>query len=492
MEYHSTIPIELNDENLKEAMLSNPNAFMEMISKSDYLTLNFAKFLDKIDPLSYTATLFDIDHLYPFAGHSLGPLFQPALEKIKQIANLQKSLHAGHFSATHPEGKESANWFDCDRHEPSLKAVQQILGFEHQDEFIFTANGLSDNLAKLLDTFFRPSKKDWKNGKTHIVMLATEFFSDQAAVVSVIRRAIKTAEQFDIFPDGNIPDPESLIIRILPQENGIYKTEDIIATIKNHADKIQLICFSDIVFNTGQRLELTEIFSQLKNSIQEHNIMIGLDLAHTIGNRPIHLADFPVKIHFAVACGYKHLCGFAGSSFGMYVNKDIDLQKYPPLQGWKAADSHEVFATIHQFDARLMAKSGALAFRTSNPQPIALTPAQVFLTYFANIGFNKCFNKSECLTQYLIAQLKKQIGDRIEFITPLHPKERGAMIVFRIKGLQQSVDILEEELRKTEDHQPGYEIDVRPPNNIRISAHYAYTKFEHIVSMVNKLKLLIS
>ncbi len=392
------------------------------------------------------------------------------------------------FPASHPEGNKNGHWFDCDRYEPAVKAAQQLLGFTHADEFIFTAAGLSENLARLLDTFFRPGKKDWQSGKTKILMLATDFFSDQAVVASVMKRAINTAQRFELFPANRAPDVASQVIKVNPDENGIYQTDAIIAAIKNNADKIQVICLSDIVFNTGQRLQLHKILAAVKQDIEKNHIIVGLDLAHTVGNRAINLAGFPVRIDFAVGCGYKHLSGFAGSSFGIYVNKDVDLNKYPPLQGWKAADPTKVFATIHKYDDSIMTRSGAAAFRISNPPPVALIPAQEFLTYFGDIGFDKCFNKSECLTRYLIAQLQARLGDQIEFVTPLDPAQRGAMVVFRVKELR-DVQVVEESLKSGG---LAYEIDARPPNNIRLTAHYGYTKFEQVSNLVQKLKLVIT
>lgn len=472
---------------MDKLMLTDPLSFMAIISQNpDYLSIDFAKQLDELDnELKDTHKLFNIADIYPFAGHSLGPLFIPVKDNINATLDLQKRLHEGHFKHSHPDGKANGHWFDCDLHQPSLEAARQLLGFQHTDEFIFTANGLSDNLGKLLDTIFRLGEDDWKSDKTKIAMLATDFYSDQAIVVSIAKRQIATALKYKKFNADNIPNPQSLILKIMPYENGIYDTDDLIQTIKEHADKLQIICLSEIVFNTGQRLDLHRILTELKDVIEKNQIMIALDLAHTIGNRPINLSGFPVKIDFAVGCAYKHLCGPAGSGFGIYVNKKVDLKTYPPIQGWKAANSSKVFATIDKYDESIMPHSGAVAFKTSNPPPLALSPAQTFLTYFGKIGFEKCFNKSECLTQYLLAQLKCHLSDHIEFITPLNPSQRGAMIVFRVKGLD-STNNIEESLKKS-----GYEIDVRRPNNIRLTAHYAYTTFEKIAAMVQELKLVI-
>lgn len=475
---------------LDQLLISNPDMFMQkLMMQSEWYSVEMAQKLDEIDPLNYTAKMFSIGELTPFAGHSLGPVFKPALDKIMETAELQIKLHEGHFPNSHPDGMDNGHWFDCDRHKPSLEAAKKLLGFEDEREFIFTSSGLSQNLGMLMDTFYRPGRKDWNSGKTKIVMLDTEFFSDQAEAVSVVKRAIQNAVAFECFENIEIPDAESQIIKIKPDENGLFLTENIIDVIRNNAKYIQMINISDTVFSTGQRLELDKIFSELKDIIHENKMIVGLDLAHTVGNRKIDLKTMPIT--FAVGCGYKHLSGFAGSAFGIYVNQNADLKKYPPLQGWKAADSNRVFPTINHYDASIMEQTGAVAFRTSNPPPVALIPVQTFLTYFNKIGFDKCFNKSECLTRYMIAQLKFHLHDKIEFITPEDSNQRGAMIVFRVKGLS-SVNHIEDSLKGELKNMGLYEIDVRPPNNLRLTAHYAYTSFEQINKMVEKLVLAIT
>jgi kynureninase len=474
---------------LADLLVAHPTEFMRKLYTHPMpLSIGLARELDNVDPLRNTAKEFAIGELIPFAGHSLGPLFNPVSDQINNTLALQTKLHAGHFSASHPHGQDSAHWFDCDRHVPALKAAKQILGFKEMQEFNFTNKGLSENLAMLMDTFYKPGSKDWKNGRTKIVILATEFFSDQAVVTSVIKRAWQTARNFGLFARDKL-NPEDHIIRISPDANGIYSTDKIISTIRDNADKIKIICLSDIVFSTGQRLEFYKIFPALQQIIATNKIFVGVDLAHSVGNRPIQLDRYP--IHFAVGCGYKHLCGPAGSAFGIYVNRNIDLEEFPPLQGWKAAASDRVFPVINQYDASIMSNSAALAFRASNPPPLALLPAQEYLTYFAQIGFFKCFYKSESLTLYLIAQLQWHLGDKIEFISPLDDKQRGAMLVFRVKDVTE-INSIEHALKTSDSEFGKFEIDTRPPNNIRLTAHYGYTKFEHICLLVSKLKLVIT
>lgn len=476
----------LTKEKIAQFLTKDPEGFMQAVTANpNAFSLGFAQHLDDNDPISLRDT-FAMGDITPFAGHSLGPVYKPVIGAIDAIHKLQQEqLHAGHFPETVAVG---GNWFDCDVEPEAIKAVQAILGFEDASEFVFTQSGLSANLANLLDTFYKPTLKDWRSGKTKICHLSTEFFSDQAVVHSVLKRGILNAKNFGVFEDLTAPSENDLTIKLTPNAQGLYDAQTIIDTVKRHADKIQVLHLSDLVFSTGQRLDIPYILSELKDVIKKHQIIVGLDLAHTVGNRTINLAEMEV-VTYAVGCSYKHCSGTAGSSFGMYVNKNADLEKYPPLQGWKAADSSKVFGQINSFNSAIMARSGALAFRSSNASPVALAPIQTYMKQMSAIGWDKLTAKSECLTRYMLALLKARLGDKFELITPEDSKQRGATIVFRVKGLSK-VNLVEEELKKP-NALGQFELDVRPPNNIRVTAHYGYTRFADIQKMVTRLEQVI-
>lgn len=86
--------------------------------------------------------------------------------------------------------------------------------------------------------------------------------------------------------------------------------------------------------------------------------------------------------------------------------------------------------------------------------------------------------------------LQQSLGDKIEWITPDDPKRRGAMLVFRIKGISDVRQI--ETVLKQASELGLFEIDVRPPNNIRVTAHYGYTQFNDIHNMVSRLTHVVN
>jgi|GEM_PF-946177 len=468
---------------LWDSINSNPDQFMRFLNNTpNGFSNSAAATLDKMDPLGYLPYKFRYGRVTPFAGHSLGPVFVPTHEEIKRITDLQANrLHDGHFAET---AAQSGNWFDCDIADRDIAAAQAMLGFAEPCEFIYTQEGLSANLGRLLDTFYSPSLEDWNSGKTRICHLGKEFYSDQAVIHSVINRHVQQAQRLGV----HAADAANSVLGIAPDARGLYNEANLIQFVKTHAHTIKILHLSDVVFSTGQRLDLPYILSELRDTLHEHHILVGLDLAHSVGNRTLDLKSLPVT--YAVGCAYKHLCGPAGSGWGIYVNKNADLKHYPPIQGWKAAASDRVFPIIDGYDSAIMSRDAARAFRCSNPAPVALAPARQYMTFMADIGWDKLIARSESLTRYMLTLLQQKLGDRIEFITPLDPKNRGAMLVFRVKGIHNVAAI--EALMKAQSPLGQFEIDTRPPANIRVTAHYGYTRFSDIHNMVTRLEQVVA
>ncbi len=471
-------------DKLRELIPAHPDQFMENISQHpDRFTSAFAATLDACDPLAGLRKHFDLRALTLFAGHSLGPVFKPAIKKQHEVTELRaEKAHDGHFLQTQDQG---GNWFDIDIERKAIAAMQQALGFAEPHEFLYTQLGLSDNLARLMRTFYRPAREEWVSGKTKICHLDSEFFSDQAIVHSIIKGELADLKRLGIAVPQDTLHPDKHILKIKPNEMGLYSEQVIIDFVKSHAHEIQILHLSDNIFSTGQRLKLDYIFNELQETIKAHGIIVGLDLAHTVGNRTTKLKDWPVT--YAVGCNYKHCCGSAGSGFGIYVNANADLERYPPIQGWKAADSFRVFGKINTYDPSIMTHAkGAWAFRCSNPSPIAIIEAQEYMKTMSAVGWDKLTAKSECLTRYMHALLVARLGDQIQFVTPLDPSKRGATLVFRIPGLNEEKTL--EHMLKDAGGDGLFELDTRPPNNFRVTAHYAYTRFADIVKLVSRLE----
>lgn len=487
----------MQTKTLKEALIKvredkNPSEFIRLLSKVPENTVFSAEFAAELDAMETLPMkqLFEIGSITPMAGHSLGPIFKPAREKINNVFDLQKAkLHEGHFPDTREEG---GDWYRCDREPKAINAIRSMLGNFEDGEVVFSHKGLSDLLGEVIPTFYEPCLKDWSKEKTHICFLGKEFLSDQKVIETTLIRAINKARRDEAFKDIPEPTAESLMLGISPNPDGLYSEHEIIDFVRKNAFKIQILHLSHIVFSTGQLVDLQMILSALQDVIAEHEITVGVDLAHTTGNRPIDLPS--LNITYAAGCAYKFVSGTAGTGGYLYVNNKADLIKYQPIQGWVAVENpsdafKHIDGTKHNDQEPVkMCNKGAIAFTRSNPSPIAVAALQEFAKYMHNVGWDSIVAKSECLTRYMIALLKYKLGDKIKFITPEDSTKRGAMIVFQIQGLLDVRPI--ENLLKQESQFGRFDSDTRPPKNIRLTAH-CYTEFQDIHNAVSRLTFVV-
>lgn len=471
---------------------NNPTEFMRLISEIDpalVFSPQFAADLDTIEilPLKH---LFETGSIRPMAGHSLGPTFIRTRKRINDVLDLQTAkLHEGHFPATRDEG---GDWYRCDREPQAIAALRSMLGNFDEGEVVFSHKGLSDLLGEVITTFYEPDLEDWEQGKTGICFLGKEFLSDQKIIETTLRRAVNRARNYNAFSSKSEPAVSSLMLRIQPNSEGLYTEQSIIDFVRKNAARIRILHLSHIVFSTGQRLDLFLILSALEDIIAEHKIIVGVDLAHTTGNRPIDLPS--LNITYAAGCSYKFVSGSAGTGGFLYVSNKADLKKHQPIQGWVAVeDPSDAFKYIdgeksESHQPIKMCDRGAIAFTRSNPSPIAVAALQEFAKHMHEVGWENIVTKSECLTRYMIALLKYQLGTNIQIITPEEPEKRGAMIVFQIKGLH-DVKPIEDRL-KQESQFGKIDCDTRPPKNIRLTAQ-CYTEFLDIYNTVSRLTMVV-
>ena len=121
-------------------------------------------------------------------------------------------------------------------------------------------------------SFYRPTPTRFK-----IIMDSKAFPSDYFAIESQVKL--------------HGLDPKEAIIQINPRE-GEYtlSTQDILDVIDQHGSSVALILFSGVQYYTGQFFDIQNI--TLKG--HEKGCVVGIDLAHAVGNVVLHLHDWNV------------------------------------------------------------------------------------------------------------------------------------------------------------------------------------------------------
>ncbi len=407
-------------------------------------SIEFAKGLDANDALKGFRNKFYIplingkESIY-FTGNSLG--LQPkttqdyVLDELEDWASFGVE---GHFHARQP-------WFSYHEVFPSL--LSKIVGAWPEE--IVVMNQLTVNLHLLMASFYRPSKEKYK-----IICEAKAFPSDQYAFESQVR--------------FHGLDPDKAIIEVSPREGEhCIRTEDILSTIKQHANETALVIFGAVNYYTGQVFDMPAITS----AAHEAGACCGFDLAHATGNIELHLHEW--DIDFACWCSYKYLNSGPGGVAGAFIHKrHITDDTLPRLAGWWGYEK----ATRFNMDKGFKPIPTAEGWQLSNAPVLSMAAHKASLDIFEEAGMDNLAAKGKRLSDYLLfildeinAVLKEKM---IELITPRNEKEKGCQVsMLMLKKGKEVFEALK---------QNGVLADWREPNVIRIAPVPLYNSFEDI------------
>ncbi|MBS1681013.1 MAG: kynureninase [Bacteroidetes bacterium] len=401
-----------------------------------------AKKLDQQDPLRPYRSKFLLPKINNktaiyFTGNSLG--LQPKTTKnfiAEELEDWAKLGVEGHIHARRP-------WLYY--HKFSKKALAKLVGAKPSE--VVAMNQLTVNLHLMLVSFYRPTKTRFK-----ILIEAGAFGSDQYAFESQIK-----------FHGLN---PSETIIELSPR-NGEFclRTEDILKSIEEHKNEIALVVFGAVQYYTGQFFDIKKI----AQATHRAGALVGFDLAHAIGNVPLHLHKD--EVDFAVWCGYKYLNSGPGGLAGAFVHDNHARNfELPHFAGWWGHDEKERF----QMKKGFKPMPGVDGWQLSN-FPILSGAAQLAsLNIFDEVGITELRKKSVLLTGYFEFLLKSIEGyeNHFSIITPSNPNERGCQLSLLMKKNGKKVF---DKLTKA-----GVIADWREPDVIRVAPVPLYNTFEEV------------
>ena len=233
-----------------------------------------------------------------------------------------------------------------------------------------------------------------------------------------------------------------------------------------------------VQYRTGQVLDVARI----TGAAHRAGAMVGWDLAHSIGNVPLSLAEWGPD--FAVWCGYKYLCGGPGAIAGAYVNeRHRDAPHLPRFAGWWGHDKATRFAMGSEFRAI----PGAEGWQLSNPPVLAMAPLAASLALYDEAGGERLRSKSLSLTGYALERLDTELGGEVTCITPRAPQARGCQLSLRVAGgaarARRAFDALGAK---------GVIGDWREPDIIRIAPHPLYNSHADVERCVTALAQVLA
>ncbi len=401
----------------------------------------YATLRDRADPLAGFRGRFHIPLTEPgrekiyFCGNSLGLQPKTARSAVEGILrDWEERAVDAHFRGAEP-------WLTY--HETANAMMAEMVGALPGE--VVLMNALTVNLHLLLISLYRPA-----GDRSGIAVEAGPFPSDLHALQSHLTL--------------HGVDPRQGLITITPRPGeSILRTEDVISFLKQEGERVALLLLGGVNFISGQFFEI----APMVRAAHASGILVGLDLAHAVGNVPLHLHDWDVD--FAVWCSYKYLNAGPGSPGGCFIHERFrDRPDIPRLAGWWGEPPDRRFRMQSEF----FPAPGARGWQVSNPSLLALAPLRASLELFREAGPDRLHRKSRELTAYLYDLLSPLDPALVECVTPRDPGQRGAQLTYRVQRNGRAVF---EGLLAA-----GVVCDWREPGVIRLAPVPLYNTFEEV------------
>ncbi len=295
-------------------------------------TLEFAQYLDKVDPLrsfrdAFHFPTFHKNEVRYFTGNSLGLQPKSAAKYIQEeLEDWAKFGVEGHFLARRP-------WYSY--HENLTEKVARIVGAKPIE--VVVTHSLTTNLHLLMVSFYRPTGK-----RTKILCEAKAFPSDQYALESQVKFHGLSAEN---------------LVEVAPREGEqLIRMEDILSKIEEIGDELALVMIGGVNYYTGQLFDM-ETITKAGHKV---GAVVGFDLAHAAGNINLKLHDWGVD--FAAWCGYKYLNSSPGGVSGMFVHeRHANNPDLPRFAGWWGYNKEKRFLMEPGFQPMIGAEGWQLS-----------------------------------------------------------------------------------------------------------------------------------
>lgn len=405
-------------------------------------SIRYAKELDDTDPLSHFREEFYLqpNNIY-MDGNSLGLLSKKAESSLLQSLNDWKVNGIDGWT----EGDEP--WFYMAEKIGSM--TSSLIGARPEETI--TTGSITTNLHQMLSTFYKP-----EGSKTKILADSLTFPSDVYAIKS------------QLLLHGL--SPELHLKQIKSNDGRTINEADIIDAMD---DEVALILLPSVLYRSGQLLDM----KALTKAAHDKNIMIGFDLAHSIGVVPHELHDW--GIDFAVWCTYKYLNSGPGGVGGLYVHEK-HLGRRPGLAGWFSSKKEVQFDMSHDLDHA----TSASAYQIGTPHVFSMAPLIGSLELFEQAGIEAIRRKSLSLTRYLMSLTDGTLRPfGFSIANPSEDPRRGGHICLEHSEAARICKALKAN---------GVVPDFRSPNVIRLAPIALYSSYEDVWNVVQILLDIMS
>jgi kynureninase len=316
-------------------------------------------------------------------------------------------------------------------------------------------NSLTVNLHLMMVSFFRPA-----GGRTKIVLEKGAFPSDRYAMISQLAY--------------HGLDPLEHLIEIAPRDGeAALRQPDMVALLEREAPRLALVLLPGVQYLTGQLFDMAGLTAAARAT----GAIVGLDLAHAIGNVPLRLHDW--NADFAVWCNYKYLNAGPGAIGGCFVHERHGRRRdLPRFAGWWGHDKMRRFEMAPDFEPI----AGAEGWQVSNPAVLSTAPLLASLEIFRRAGIERLREKSLALTAFMRRLIDERLAGEVEIVTPADPSEHGSQLSLRLALPSSEARRCYERLTAS-----GVIGDWREPDTVRLAPIPLYNSFRDVESAVEAL-----
>jgi kynureninase len=372
-------------------------------------------------------------------GNSLGLMSKRAETKLMEVMDSWKTYGIdGWTEGDYP-------WFTL-AEELSARIAPLVGALPHE---VMVTGSITSNIHQMLSTVFKPTESRFA-----IAVDELNFPSDIYAVESHLRlRGL---------------NPETALRKVRSRDGYTLALEDVLEQL---TEDVAVLLLPSVLYRSGQLLPIREI----TEAAHRKGILVGFDLAHSIGALPHDLHD--AGVDFAVWCHYKYMNSGPGGTGGLYLH-ERHHGLLPGIAGWFGSDKTKQFDMSHSF-----AKAeGAGAYQVGTPHIFSMAPLLGSIEMFEEAGIETIRQKSLQLTRLLRELVAEQIPE-LEDVTPKSDEERGGHIALAHNEAARICKALKD---------AGVVPDFRAPNIIRLAPVALYTSFKDVEEMVSRLKTIMN
>jgi kynureninase len=241
------------------------------------------------------------------------------------------------------------------------------------------------------------------------------------------------------------------------------------------AGEVAVVALSHVDYRSGTRLDM----AHLTRLIHDHGALALWDLSHSAGAVAVRLRDCDAD--YAVAAGYKYLCGGPGAPALLYVHPRLQSAAWPAICGWMG------HADTFGFDADYLPAPGVARQLAGTPAVIANAAWSAAAALWRQVDPLDMDARHRSLSDLLVRLLEQECaGLGIEVGSPREHACRGGHVAVRLTVADADVDALGQTLVADK-----VVVSTRKPDSLRFGIHPLVTRHEELWQAVQRLRRIL-